>query len=89
VLEALIECFPNARNTTLHAIIITQTNWSSSLTLRYIYGRYFMIISAATQVMMGKVMKKTRLEQMKPRELPWPPRLPPLKSSDHRSPVFR
>ncbi len=34
-------------------------------------------------------MEKTRLGQMKPRELPWPPRLPPLKSSDHRSPALR
>ena len=47
-----------------------------------------MIISAATQAIMEEVMKKTRLGQTKPRELPWTPRLPPLKSSDHRSPVF-
>jgi hypothetical protein len=43
---------------------------------------------AVTQVMMEEVMEKTRQEQMKPRELPWPPRLPPLKSSDHRSPTL-
>jgi hypothetical protein len=35
--------------------------------------------------MMEKVMEKTRLGQMKPRELSWPPRLPPPKSRDHRS----
>ena len=34
-------------------------------------------------------MEKTRLKQMKPRELPWPPRLSPLKSSDHRSLALR
>ncbi len=34
-------------------------------------------------------MEKTRLEHMKPRELPWPPRLPPLKSNDHHSPALR
>jgi hypothetical protein len=34
-------------------------------------------------------MEKTKQEQMKPRELPWPPRLPPLKSSDHRSLALR
>ena len=39
--------------------------------------------------MMGEVMEKTKQEQMKPRELPWPPRLPPLKISDHRSPALR
>uniref|UniRef100_A0A2N9GVF8 Uncharacterized protein n=1 Tax=Fagus sylvatica TaxID=28930 RepID=A0A2N9GVF8_FAGSY len=38
--------------------------------------------------MRGEVMEKTKQEQMKPRELPWPPRLPPLKSSDHRSPAL-
>ena len=30
-------------------------------------------------------MEKTRLGQMKPRELPWPPRLPPPKRKDHRN----
>jgi hypothetical protein len=73
--------------TVLHAFIITQNSWSSSLT--FSYGRYFMIISATTQAIMEEVMEKTRLGQMKPRELPWPPRLPPLKSSDHRSPALR
>jgi hypothetical protein len=84
-LEALMECFPNAKHNSpcLHHYT---NSWSSSLTFRY--GRYFMIISTATQAMMGKVMEKTRLEQMKPRELPWPPRLPPLKSSDHCSPAL-
>ena len=48
-----------------------------------------MIMFAATQAIMEEVMEKTRLGQMKPRELPWPPRLPPLKSSDHRSPALR
>jgi hypothetical protein len=72
--------------TVLHAFIITQNSWSSSLT--FSYGRYFMIISAATQAIMEEVMEKTRLRQMKPRELPWTPRLPPLKSSDHHNPVF-
>ena len=38
---------------------------------------------------MGEMMEKTKQKQMKPRELPWPPRLPPLKSSDHRSPALR
>ena len=33
-------------------------------------------------------MEKTRLEQMKPRKLPWPSRLPSHKSSDHRSPAL-
>jgi hypothetical protein len=39
--------------------------------------------------MMGEVMEKTKQEQMKPRELSWPPRLPPLKISDHRSPALQ
>ena len=34
-------------------------------------------------------MEKTKQEQMKLRELPGPPRLPPLKSSDHCSPALR
>jgi hypothetical protein len=38
---------------------------------------------------MGEVMEKTRLEKMKPRKLPWPSRLPSLKSSDHHSPALR
>ena len=42
-------------------------------------------MSAATQA----VIEKTKQEQMKPRELLWPPRLPPLKSSDHHSPTLR
>jgi hypothetical protein len=46
-------------------------------------------MSAATQAVMGEVMEKTKQELMKPRKLPWPPRLPPLKSSDHRSPALR
>jgi hypothetical protein len=78
-----MECFPNAKSTTLHAIIITQSSWFSPLTIRY--DRYFTKMFAVTQVMMEEVMEKTRQEQMKPRELPWPPRLPPLKSSDHRN----
>ena len=63
-----MECFPNAKSTTLHAIIITQSGWFSPLTIRY--GRYFTKMSATTQTMMGEVMEKTRLEQMKSRELP-------------------
>ena len=47
-----------------------------------------MIMFAATQAIMEEVMEKTRLGQMKPRELPWTPRLPSLKSSDHCSPIF-
>ena len=46
-------------------------------------------MSTTTQAMKGEVMEKTKQEQMKPRELPWPPRLLPLKSSDHRSPTLR
>ena len=46
-------------------------------------------MSAATQAEMSEVMKKTKQEQMKSRELPWPPRLPPLKSSNHHSPTLR
>ena len=38
--------------------------------------------------MIEEVMEKTRLEQMKPRKLPWPSRLPSHKSSDHRSPAL-
>jgi hypothetical protein len=30
-------------------------------------------MSAATQAVMGEVIEKTKQEQMKPRELPWPP----------------
>jgi hypothetical protein len=81
-----MECFPNAKSTTFHAIIITQSSWFFPLTIRY--GRYLTKISAATQAMMGEVMEKTRLEQVKPRELPWLPRLPPLKNNDHRSPAL-
>ncbi len=78
--------FPMQKSTTLHAIIITQSSWFSPLTIRY--GRYFTKMSATTQATMGELMEKTRLKQMKPRELPWPPRLPPLKGSDHRSPTL-
>ena len=46
-------------------------------------------MSAATKATMKEVMEKTRLEQMKPRELPWPSRLPQLKSSDHCSSTLR
>jgi hypothetical protein len=42
-----------------------------------------MIISAATQAMMEKVMKKTKLGQMKSKKLP------PTKSRDHRNPTLR
>jgi hypothetical protein len=87
VLKALMECFSNAKSTTLHAIIITQGSWFSPLTIRY--DRYFTKMSTATQAIMGEVIEKTRQEQMKLRELPWPPRLPPLKSSNHRSTALR
>jgi hypothetical protein len=63
--------------------MITQGSWFSSLTIRY--GRYFIKMSAAIQA----VMEKTKQEQMKPRKLPWPPRLPPLKSSDYRGLALR
>ena len=66
---------------------LIKSNWLPPLT--FSYGRYIMIIFVATQAIMEKVMGKTRLEQMKPRELPWPPRLPPPKSSDNRSPALR
>jgi hypothetical protein len=38
---------------------------------------------------MGEMMGKTKRELMRLRELPWLPRLPPLKSNDHRSPALR
>jgi hypothetical protein len=65
-----MECFPNAKSIILHAIIITQSSWFFPLTFRY--GRYFTKMSTATQAMIGEVMEKTRLEQMKLKELPWP-----------------
>ena len=71
-------------------IIIIQGSWFSLLTFRY--GRYFIKkkkMSATTQAMRGEVMEKTKQEQMKLRELPGPPRLPPLKSSDHCSPALQ
>ena len=63
--------------------MITQGSWFFPLTIRC--GRYFTKMSAATQA----VIEKTKQEQMKSRELPWPPRLPPLKSSNHHSPTLR
>ena len=38
---------------------------------------------------MGEVMGKTKQQQMKPRKLLRPPRLPPLKTTDHYSPTLR
>ncbi len=52
-------------------------------------GRHFTKTSTATLAVMGEVMGKTKQEQMKPRELAWPPRLPPLKSSDHYGPALQ
>jgi hypothetical protein len=46
-------------------------------------------MSDVTQVVMGEVIEEIKQEQMKSKELPWPPRLPPLKSSDHRSPALQ
>jgi hypothetical protein len=34
-------------------------------------------------------MRKTKEELKRPRKLPWPPKLLPRKSSDHRSPALR
>ncbi len=59
--------------------MITQGSWFFPLTKMF----------AATQAVMGEMMEKTKQKQMKPRELPWPPRLPPLKSSYHHSPALR
>ena len=40
---------------------------------------------AATPAVIGEMMGKTRQGLIRPRKLPWPPKLPPLTSSDHRS----
>jgi hypothetical protein len=34
-------------------------------------------------------MRKTKEELKRPRKLPWPPKLLPHKSSDHRNPALR
>ena len=67
MLEALMECLPIQKHSTPCLYHYLKNNWSASLT--FSHGRYIMIISAATQAMMKKVMEKTRLGQMKPREL--------------------
>ena len=33
-------------------------------------------------------MERTKQELRRPKRLPWPLKLPPLKSSDHRSPAL-
>ena len=43
---------------------------------------------ATTQAMRGEMMEKTKQEQMKPRKLPWSPKLPPLMGNDHCSPAL-
>jgi hypothetical protein len=34
------------------------------------------------------MMGKTKKELKRPRKLPWPPKLPPLKSSGHHNPAL-
>ena len=75
------------KNTGLQAILLQSNNWSSSWTSRC--GRHFHKTSATTLVMMSEMMGKTKQELMRPRELLWPSRLLPFKSSDHRSSALR
>ena len=74
------------KNTGLQAILLQSKNWFFPWTIRC--GRHFHKTSTATPAVMGEMMGKTKQELMRPRKLPWPPRLPPLKSSDHYSSAF-
>jgi hypothetical protein len=82
VLEMLKEHFPNVKYES-PSIIIAEGGWFFSLTISC--GRHFHKTSAATPAVIGEMMGKTKQELMRPRKLPWPPRLLPLKSGDHRS----
>jgi hypothetical protein len=68
-------------------IIIAREGWFFSLPSSY--GRTSTKTSAATPAMIGEMMGKTKQGLMRSRKLPWPPKLPPLKSNDHRSPALR
>jgi hypothetical protein len=86
VLEMLKEHFPNVKCRS-PSIIIAEGSWFFSLTINC--GRHFHKMSTATPAVIGEMMGKTKQELMTPRKLPWPSRLPPLKSGDHRSPALR
>jgi hypothetical protein len=75
------------KNIGLQAILLQSKNWFFPWTIRC--GRHVHKTSAATPAVMDEMMGKTKQELMRLRKLPWPPRLPPLKSSDHRSPTLQ
>ena len=45
--------------------------------------------SAVAPAMKNEVMRKTKQELKRLRKLPWPPKLPQLKSNDDRSPTLK